>query len=245
MSEKKRPRLTEEQRAEITRRVLAGEKARELSEEFGVTRAYVALLKAQALDPERFERKREVKLARKLTEQELEKFKEVLASSTPEDHDLIPTSERWSLDHGSQLAMKLFNKRLSVRALKEWVGPHVPKRSEFRFTRPKPPKPHHINQLDPELAKDEDFVKYYLSPICEQIAWREYEMALADWEERFADSEERELAGEAGEPGELEDPQPMGDFRPADYGAPGKRFGKHAKSKGLPFTPKKKRRKKR
>ena len=29
----------------------------------------------------------------------------------------------------------------------------------------------------------------------------------------------------------------MGDFRPVDDGAPGKRFGKYAKSKGLPFTP--------
>ena len=57
---------------------------------------------------------------------------------------------------------------------------------------PQPPKPHHINQILPELAQDPEFVAYYLSPICEQIAWREYECALADWNARFAATEERE-----------------------------------------------------
>ena len=37
-------KLTEEQREEIIRRVLAGEKAKALGEEYGVTRACVSLL---------------------------------------------------------------------------------------------------------------------------------------------------------------------------------------------------------
>jgi hypothetical protein len=234
-------RLNPQQREEMTRRVLAGETAAAVAREFGVTRAYVALLKAQALDPDRFIRKAEAKLVRKLTAAELEKFRATLAGSTPEDHDLIPTSERWSLDHGYQLAWKLFQKRPSLRVIKECVTPHMPKRADFRFTKPQPPKPHHINQIPPELAKDPDYVAYYLSPICEQIAWREYEMALADWEERFAAAEEPHEP----EPAKARDERPNAALTPERIAAPGQRTGKHAKSKGSPFTPPKRRKKRR
>lgn len=231
-------RLTQEQRDEMTRRVLAGEPATALGGEFGVTRAYVALLKAQALDPERFIRKREARLSLKLTPAELREFDETLSSSTPEDHDLVPTSERWSLDHGHQLAWKLFKKHPSVRVIKECLTPYLPKREDFRFTRPQPPKPHHINQISPELAKDPDYVRYYLSPICEQIAWREYEMALADWDARFADTEEREQEMDK----VLQEP-PSSGLPEERMSVPGHRTGKHAKSKGSPFTPPKRRHK--
>lgn len=239
MSHPAHSRLNQEQRDEMTRRVLAGETAVAVARDFGVTRAYVALLKAQALDPERFIRKAEAKLSQKLTAAEMEKFCEVLSSSTPEDHDLVPTSERWSFEHGHQLAWKLFKKRPSVRVIKECVTPFVPKREEFRFTRPQPPKPHHINQISPELAKDPDYVAYYLSPICEQIAWREYEWALADWNARFAATEEahaEELAMARNEHASVVPP-------PERSAAPGQRSGKHAKSKGSPFTPPKRRKK--
>ena len=228
-------RLSQEQRDEITRRVLAGEKSAALGREFGVTGAYVALLKAQALDPERFIRKSEAKLSRKLTPAELKQFTEIVSTSTPEQQGLIPARERWALDHGYQLAWRLFQKKPSVRALKEIMEPYMPKRGDFRFTKPQPPKPHHINQIDPELAKDPDYVAYYLSPICEQIAWREYEFALADWEARFADQEEPQPGTEpfASRPGEHR------------VGAPGQRVGRHAKSKGSPFTPPKRRKKRR
>jgi hypothetical protein len=217
--------------------VLAGETATALGKEFGVTRAYVALLKAQALDPERFIRKRESKLSLKLTAAELKKFDETLSSSTPADHDLVPTSERWSLEHGHQLAWKLFKKHPSVRVIKECLTPYMPKREDFRFTRPQPPKPHHINQISPDLAKDPDYVAYYLSPICEQIAWREYEMAVADWDERFAATEERMLDQARAAPATAGFSPPPPQF------APGQRSGKHAKSKGSPFTPPKRRKK--
>jgi hypothetical protein len=234
-------RLNQEQRDEMTRRVLAGETATALGKEFGVTRAYVALLKAQALDPERFIRKRESKLSLKLTAAELKKFDETLSSSTPADHDLVPTSERWSLEHGHQLAWKLFKKHPSVRVIKECLTPYMPKREDFRFTRPQPPKPHHINQISPDLAKDPDYVAYYLSPICEQIAWREYEMAVADWDARFAETEEQHDE----EMAMARNQQPSGALPPERIFAPGQRTGKHAKSKGSSHTPPKRRKKRR
>jgi hypothetical protein len=221
--------LNQTQRDEITRRVLAGETAISLGIEFGVTRAYVALLKAYALHPERFVRKAEAKLSQKLTDAELEQFREALTNKTPEDHDLIPATERWTLDHGHQLAWKLFKKRPSVRVIKECVTPHIPKWEDSLFIRPKPPKPHHINQISPELAKDADYVAYYLSPICEQIAWREYELAAADWDARFAHG------------GESPDEETSDTVPGERVMVPGHRCGKHAKSKGSPFTPPKRR----
>jgi hypothetical protein len=237
MSPAAKPRLNQSQRDEITRRVLAGETANSLGIEFGVTRAYVAWLKAQALDPERFVRKAEAKLSQKLTVAELEQFHEALANKTPEDHDLIPATGRWTLDHGHQLAWKLFKKRPSVRVIKECVTPYITKWEDTLFTRPQPPKPHHINQISPELAKDPGYVAYYLSPICEQIAWREYELAAADWDARFAnavESHDEELA-------KVHNEETSGVF-PGERGfLPGHRSGKHAKSKGSPFTPAKRR----
>lgn len=231
-------RLNQDQRDELIRRVLAGETATALGKEFGVTRAYVALLKAQALDPERFRRKAEAKLAIKLTAAELQRFDEVLASSTPEDHDFIPTSQRWTLEFGHQLAWKLFQKHPSARVIKQCVTPHMPRREDFRFSRPQPPKPHHINQILPELAVDPEYVAYYLSPICQQIEWREYEMAVADWDARFAQGEALEVAT-------ARDAGAKPESQPERGSAPGLRAGKHAKSKGSPFTPPKRRQKRR
>lgn len=236
MADEGRKRLSEAQREEITRRVLAGEKARPLGEEFGVTRAYVSLLKNQALDPERFVKAGP--LSKKLTQDELERFRQTLATTTPADHGFpsYPRPEEWKLEHGSLLAKKLFGKDPSRRVIKECVTPFVPKRKAFEFGRPQPPKPHHISQISPELVGDPDYVAYYLSPICEQIAWREYELALADYEARFAAGEERAKA----ERDRLSTEAPE-DFR---VPAPGTRTGKHAKGKGSPFT-KPKRRKRR
>jgi hypothetical protein len=241
MSQPAQKRLNQDQRDEITRRVLAGEPAAALGREFGVSRAYAALLKAQALDPERFIRKQESMLSQKLTAAEVTKFHEVLSTKTPEDLDLVPTSEFWSYEHVQQLARRLFpNKRPSVRVLKECLAPYQRKRSEFRITKPQPPKPHHINQLPPELAKDPDFVAYYLSPVSEKLAWREYELALADWNTRHPEGEPPETLSENPQ---ADSPAPAMPTEPA--AAPGQRVGKHAKSKGSPFTPPKRRRKKR
>jgi hypothetical protein len=232
-------RITPEQREEATRRVVAGETAAALAKEYGCTRAYISLLKAQALDPERFRRKAEAKLSVKLTDRQIARLKEIFDTSTPEENELIPAREKWSLDHGFQLAMRLFGKKPSVRAMKECMGEHIKRRPDEGDPKPKPPKPHHINQLDPELAKDPDFVAYYLSPVCERIAWKEYEFALAEWEKRNPHGE-RPPPGMDDDPA-WEIPAPAKGWHPPP---PGQRVGKHAKSKGSPFT-KPKRRKRR
>lgn len=234
---KNRNKLTEEQRKEIIKRVLAGEKAAALGAEFGVTRACVSLLKQQHLHPERFTAIQESKRSKMLSKPQLEEMRRIITTSTPEDNDLIPARERWSLEHGFQLAEKLFNKRPSMRAMKDLLEPVISSYRDILDEKPKPPKKHHINQLDPELAKDEDFVAYYLSPICEQIAWREYEMALKQWEERQAAREKAQKEAEEA------DFAPM--QQPFHYERPGVRTGKHAKSKGPRHTPPKRRKKRR
>ena len=177
-------RLDDEMRAQITRRALAGENQALLAKEFGVGRAYVSLLKMQALDPERFQRKQERALRRKLTTQELELFLDTLSNTTPKDNGLVPAYKNWTLEHGAQLAEKLFSKKLSLPALERHVGPFVKKRERgnLGFGKPRPPEPHCIEQISPEFAHNEDFVAYYLSPASEKLAWREYELALAEWE---------------------------------------------------------------
>lgn len=237
----RRQRLSMETRDEIIRRVLAGENHTALAAEFGVTRAYVSLLKATALDPERFKRKAEAKFSLKLTDKEIHQLKQVFSTSTPEDNDLIPARERWTLQHGFQLVWKLFSKKPSVRAVKECMGDQLKRRPDSGHPKPKPPQPIRLNQIDPELAKDPSYVAYIQSPIYQKIAQREYEMALADWERRHPNGEEsRVRMGET--EGQSKTPA---DFRTAPPLAPGQRVGKHAKGKGSPFTPPKKRKKRR
>ncbi|MCU0751528.1 MAG: hypothetical protein MUF86_04715 [Akkermansiaceae bacterium] len=232
-------RMTAAQREEATQRVLAGESAARLAEEYGCTRAYISLLKVRALDPERFRHKAEAKLSVKLTAEQIAELKHVFDTGTPEQNGLIPARDQWSLDHGFQLAKKLFGKKPSVRAMKECMGVHLERRPDEGDPKPKPPKPHHINQLDPELAKDPEFVAYYLSPICEQIARKEYEFALAEWEKRNPHGE-RPVPDVDDDP-QWVVPQSSTERHPPP---PGQRIGKHARSKGSPFT-KPKRRKRR
>lgn len=246
--ERPKDRMTEEQRAEATRRVLAGEKATALAVEYGVTRAYISLLKAQALDPDRFNKKRESKLLRKLTDEQLEQLRHTVTTSNPDELKLDPPILRWSFDHVIQISERLFGKRPSKRVIDECLALVKSNEPDRLLRRPQPPKKHHINQLDVDLARDPDFVKYYLSPAAERLAWREYELALADWQARYGDAEVVDLNGEVmdGDGDEIDWEVP-GDRR-FSHGppAPGQRVGKHAGSKGSPFTPsKKKRRKKR
>jgi hypothetical protein len=221
---------TPEQREEMVRRALAGEKLVDIGKEFNVTRAYVSLLKNQALDPERFVRRS--KFTKKLKPDELNEFANTLASSTPTDHDLIPHSDHWSLDHGYQLAEKLFKKRPSKRVVTECLAPYIQERRADYFPRPQPPKKPHPSQIHPDLAKDPDFVAYYMSPLAQRIAQKEYELALADYEARFATAEERaKIAAEKAA------------LAPRSIKHSRKRVGKHAHSKGSPFTPPKRKKK--
>ncbi len=235
MTEKKRTRLTKEQKEELLRRHLAGEMAVPLSKEFGVTGEYVRLLKRQHLDPERFLAIEQNKLSKKLTPEETEKFTKILSTTTPMDHGFPPHPKWWDLEHGANLAEKSFGKKPSMRFLKELMEPYIPKRKDFKWEKPQPPGPPRLEDISPEFASDPDYVAYYMSPVYQKIRQREYELALADYEERFAEEDERE---------ERMKSLPAGDFQSfSNHPQVGKRIGKHAKSKGSPFTRPKRRRK--
>jgi hypothetical protein len=186
----KTKRLPKESRDEITRRVLAGEKCCKLAAEFGVSPTCVSQIKLTALDPERFRLKAESKLSLKLTQKQIDQLKQVFETSTPDDNGLIPARDRWTLDHGFQLARKLFNKKPSVRAMKECMKELLARRPFYGDPKPKPPRIPRIEEIDPEFAKDPSYVAYVRSPIYQKIAQREYEMALADWERRNPNGEE-------------------------------------------------------
>ncbi len=238
MGKKSEPRLNDEQRQEATRRVLAGEKAAVLAAEYGVTRAYISLLKAYVLHPERYENQRVAKLTRALTPEQLAEFRETIETSDPSKLGLDPPTRAWCMDHGYQLANRMFGKRPSVRVLKECMEPVFRIKNDRIYKRPQPPEPHHISQLSPEFAKNEEFVEYYLSPLANKLAKREYELALEDWVRRYGDATEIDLDAE---------PEMENQVAPATpFPEPRQRAGKHSHRKGSPFTAsKKKRRKKR
>ena len=125
IGESRKDRLGKAQRAEITRRALAGECGAQIAREFGVTRAYVSLLKAYVLHPERYILKAQKNFSRKLTPDELHSFQSALANGTPETYKLRPAASSWSLDHAFKLAMKLFKKRPSLRVVKQCLAPHL------------------------------------------------------------------------------------------------------------------------
>ncbi|NJM37275.1 MAG: hypothetical protein HC845_05050 [Akkermansiaceae bacterium] len=110
MTEKKKGPLTKEQKKELLQRHLAGEKAVPLSKEYGVTSEYVRQLKRRHFDPERFLDREQKRLSKKLTAKEAQKFTEILASTTPMDHGFPPHPKWWDLEHGANLAEKLFRK---------------------------------------------------------------------------------------------------------------------------------------
>jgi hypothetical protein len=239
MSTKAKASLTDEQRQEATRRVLAGEKSTTLAEEYGCTRAYISLLKAQVLFPERYEKKRVSLLTRALSAEQLAEFKEVIETSDPSKLGLDPPTRAWCMDHGYQLAERMFKKHLSKRVVKECLEPVLRVKNDRIYRRPQPPEVHHISQLSPEFAKNEEFVEYYLSPLANKLARREYELALADWISRYGDATEIDLDHAPSPPStELEKEDVAKPTKPQIY------KGKHSQAKGSPFTPSKKKRRK-
>jgi transposase len=238
-------RLTKEQREEVTRRVVAGESQSALAAEFGCTRAYVSLLKMQALHPERETKKRERKLTKMLTEEQLERLKEAIRTSNPYELKLEPPIRAWDGDHVEQLSQRWFEKKPSTRIIKECLKCIPVRKHDPLFCRPRPPEKHHISQLSRELAQDKDYVRYYLSPQAEKLAWRQYELALADWQSRFGDAE---VAYPEDYPVPREDEDGMDFPTPKAAGMPslpypqrhGQRVGKHAKNKAQPKRKKRK-----
>jgi hypothetical protein len=249
--------LTPEQREEILRRLATGETQTSVAKDFNVTRAAISLLKQRNADPGRYADKYNLK--KRLTAEEVASFKHALDHSLPKDHGLDvlgpSPSKLWTMDRGYALADKLFGKQPSVRTMKQCMGEHLVRRPDGMLTPPEPPPPRDLRRLPPELAADKDFVKYYMSPIALQIEQREYELALEHYHKHVAEQEKRQAAQTRDNilPPELDDSEWSDDWTPPPLKAgqsellhtpaPGHRSGKHAKSKGNPFTKPKRKKK--
>ena len=250
--------LTPEQRAEILRRLATGETQTSVAKDFNVTRAAISLLKQKTADPDRFVAKYGLK--KRLTATEISTLKQTLDSTLPKDHDLDCVGHSlpkfWTMDRGYALADKLFGKQPSVRIMKECLGDHLARRPDGPLAPPEPPGPRDIRRLPPELAADKSFVKYYMSPIALQIEQREYELALEHYHLQLAKQQQREAANTPDDslPPALDDddwdddwavpPLKTGPNNISATPPPGRRIGKHAKSKGTPFTKPKRKKKK-
>lgn len=251
--------LTREQREEVLRRLATGETQASIAKDFNVTRAAISLLKQRTANPERFAEKYGLK--KRLTAEEITTFKQTLDQTLPKDHGLDFVGHAlpkfWTMERGYALADKLFGKEPSLRIMKECMGDRLTRRPDGPLAPPDPPGPRDIRRLPPELAADKSFVKYYMSPIALQIEQREYELALEHYHQQLAKQQQRAAANTADDtlPPDMDDEdwdddwatQPIKTSQPgllSQPPLPGQRIGKHAKSKGSPFT-KPKRRKKR
>lgn len=263
-----RRKLTPEQRHDILRRYQEGEKVSPLAREYGVSRQAIDSLVKYHLDPQCRVRKQQ--LHSRMLPEERKKLVEILRTTLPRDHGVHKEGhghpDVWNSARVMALGRKLFDKKLYAYATRECIQEARPDPRFDPDAKPQPPGPPDIRDLTPELAEDKDFVKYYFSPISQQIRQKEYEWALREWEAR----QERKSKGEAAEPPKRgrgrpkknPDPLPAGDedleapfdgltplpgsdaLLPLQAPAPGQRSGKHARSKGAPFT-KPKRKKKR
>ncbi len=119
-------KITLEERSELVRRALAGENMAQLGREFGVTRAYVSLLRQQARDPDGFERKKRAQLDRiltkRLSEAERAVFVRELRTSVPSSRVPGSTATIWTVDEARDLADHLYGKKPGRRFLQECLN---------------------------------------------------------------------------------------------------------------------------
>jgi hypothetical protein len=221
--------MSKELRREVIRRFQAGEIRTAIAKDIGFSRQTISNIVDALLKPEKVKAKAEAGHTKRLTGMELEKLKEMLETTQPEDHDFTSAPSGWNMEFGLQLAHKLFGKKPAVATMLPLLKPYARKIvvQEERDPKPEPPRPFDVRTLDKMLAQDEDFVKYCKSPIAKQIAWRSYETALREWEERNPEEDSAEVK---------ETPKPV------DQKIAGKRMGKYAGSRGSNSQPKKKRR---
>jgi len=263
----RRGKLTPEQRKELLARLQAGEKPGPLSKEYGISRQAVCQLRDYHLNPG--EARRKGILRSRLLPEERENIIQLLRTTTPRDHGVENEGhghpDSWNTERLTALTRKLYSKKMFQYAARECIQEARPDPRFDPDAKPEPPGPPDIRYLDPELAKDKEFVEYFLSEASQQIRQKEYEWALREWEERQA----RKASGEIVDPPKRKrgrprkNPLPVSsdDFEAEPYDgttplpganghlrhlppSPGERVGKHAKSKGAPFT-KPKRKKKR
>jgi len=264
----RRGKLTPEQRADLLRRLEAGENPAQLVPEFGISRQAISQLRDYHLRPEVVRRKGI--LRSRLLPEERKNVVDLMRTTVPRDHGVENEGhghpDSWNVERLTALTRKLYDKKMFAYAARECIQEARPDPNFDPDAKPQPPGPPDVRDIDPELAQDEEFVEYYLSDACQRIRQKEYEWALREWEEREA----RKAKGEEPDPHKRKRGRPRknplptaaiddDDVVPFDGStpipgmdkllqrvppAPGERSGKHAKSKGAPFT-KAKRKKKR
>ncbi len=263
----RRGKLTPEQRKRILERIQAGEKPAPLATEYGVSRQAICQLRDYHLRPESAQRKRT--LRSRLLPEERKNVIHLLRTTNPSDHGVENEGaghpDVWNADRLVALTRKLYNKKMYAYAAREALQEARPDPRFDPDVKPEPPGPPDIRDIDPELATDKEFVEYYFSPISQRIRQKEYEWALREWEERQARKARGEEAGppkrKRGRPRKNPAPETFDDDDVSPYdgstpipGVPdgitappaaGRRRGKHAKSKGSPFTKPKRKKKKR
>lgn len=265
----RRGKLTPEQRKELLARLEAGEKPGALASEYGISRQGVAQLRDYHLMPGLAKRKG--LLRSRLLPEEREHIILLLRTTGPRDHAVENEGhghpDAWNTERLTALTRKLYNKKMFAYAARECIQEARPDPRFDPDAKPQPPGPPDIRDIAPELSMDEEFVEYYLSEASQKIRQKEYEWALREWEERQA----RKQRGEDPDPQKRKrgrprkNPLPLTPIMDDDASTPfdgstpfpgmelltqatppepGKRSGKHAKSKGAPYT-KPKRKKKR
>jgi len=263
----RRGKLTPEQRQELLRRLDAGEKPADLVTEFGISRQAISQLRDYHLNPEVARRKGI--LRSRLLPEEREHVIHLMRTSVPRDHGVENEGhghpDIWNVERLTALTRKLYDKKMFAYAARECIQEARPDPRFDPDAKPEPPGPPDIRDIDPELAQDKEFVEYYFSDACQRIRQKEYEWALREWEERQA----RKTRGEEPDPHKPKRGRPRKNPPPTPViddddevlfdgstpmpgmekllhrmpPAPGERRGKHAKSKGAPFTkPKRKKR---
>ncbi|MFU8894505.1 MAG: hypothetical protein ACNA8L_12845 [Luteolibacter sp.] len=264
----RRGKLTPEQRESLLARLKAGEKPGPLSLEYKISRQAVCQLRDYHLFPE-VARRRGI-LRSRLLPDERENVIHLLRTTVPRDHGVEKEGyghpDSWNTERLTALTRKLYDKKMFAYAARECIQEARPDPRFDPDAKPEPPGPPDVRDIDPELAQDEEFVEYYLSDACQHIRQKEYEWALREWEERQArkaqgadpDAHKRKRGrprkNPLPTPSSSEDdhlpfdgstPIPgIDNLLPRMPSAPGERRGKHAKSKGAPFS-KPKRKKKR
>lgn len=208
-------RISAELQKEIHRRYKAGERQDAIARDVGFSRQSIANVVEKFEKPEKVKARKESNYRKRLTEVEYEEFKKIIETTVPADHGYKPALSKWNVESGIWVAEKRFGKKVAVAMVTNLVKPYMKRRNiqEIGDPKPEPPEPFDITKVDPELAKDKSFVEYCQSPIGRQVAWRTYEAALKEWEQRNPDQVERKA------------PEPK---KKVVKKVAGKRVGKHA-----------------
>lgn len=266
----RRGKLTPEQRKKLLERLAAGEQTSKLAHEYGVSRQAVSQFRDYHLRPD-VARRLGMYRSRLLPE-ERKKIIQILQTSVPADHGVQDVGDErrdtWNVERLIALSRKLFNKKMFQYAARECISEALPDYTKDPDIKPQPPGPLSMDDLSAEYRNDPEFVKFYFSDAHQRIRQKEYEWALRMWEERQAciARGDLDLPGKRkrgrprkypiktpantalseidATPFDGSTPLPHMPFKTGTAAAsPGARIGKHAKSKGAPFTKPKRRKK--